>query len=125
MGVDIDDLRDRNRSIHSSWWSWRTTVELVRTLRIFDNQRLDMLSDGFGEFTEAEAKQLAQGLEREILPGLKQNQRVLLNGTVTESPDEGTFYREPNEQHENYSVQYEWLVKFVEFSKASGGLYVC
>lgn len=124
MGVSIDDLRDRNRSVRCNWWNWRPTVELIRSLRLFDDHRLDMLSDGFGELTEAEAKQLAEGLERHVLPGLRPGQRVLLNGIVTEMPDDGTFYRDIAEQHKNYSAHYEWLVKFTEFCKESGGLYV-
>ncbi len=125
MGVDIDDLRDRGRSIHANWWQWRPTVELIRSLGLFDGERLDHLSDGCGEFTEAEARELAAALERRVLPGLQPGERVLLDGAVTQEPDDGTFHRAPQEQHRNYSAGYDWLVRFVAFCKESGGLYVC
>lgn len=125
MGVDIDDLRNRSRSIHANWWQWRPTVELIRSLGLFDGQRLDHMSEGFGEFTEAEAQQIADALERRVLPELRPGERVVLGGAVTAEPDDGTFHRAPAEQHRNYSADYDWLVRFVTFCKDSGGLYVC
>jgi hypothetical protein len=32
MRVDIDDLRDRTRSLHANWWQRRATAELIRGL---------------------------------------------------------------------------------------------
>ncbi len=125
MGIDISDLRDRSRSIHANWWQWRPTVELIRSLGLFDGERLDHLSDGFGEFTEAEARQLAVVLEHQMLRGLQQGERVLLDGAVTAEPDDGAFHRGPEEQHRNYSADYDWLVRFVAFCRESAGLYVC
>ncbi len=99
-------------------------MELVRSLGLFDDQRLDQLSNGYGEFTESEARQIAAALEQKVLPGLQADQRVLLDGTVVAQPDDGTFYRAPDEQHWNYSADYDWLVRFVAFCKASSGLHV-
>jgi hypothetical protein len=124
VGVDISDLRDRSRSLHANWWQWRPTVELIRTLGLFDGERLDHLSNGLGEFTEAEARQLAVTLEQQLLPTLRPGQRVLLDRAVTDVPDDGTFHRAPEEQHRNYSADYDWLVRFVAFCKESGGVYM-
>ncbi len=124
MGVDVVDLHDRSRSIHASWWQWRPTAELIRSLGLFDGKRLDHLSDGFGEFTQDEAQQMADALERQVLPGLQPNQRILLDGTATAEPDDGTFYRVSEEQRRNYSADYDWLVRFVAFCKEAGGVYI-
>jgi hypothetical protein len=124
VGVDIDDLRDRSRSIHANWWQWRPTVELIRSFGLFDGERLDHLSNGFGEFTSSEAHRLAEAIEDRVLPELMTGQRVLLDGSVTEDPDNVTFHRPSEEQHRNYSADYDWLVRFVAFCKRSGGLYV-
>jgi hypothetical protein len=125
LGVDIGDLRDRSRTLHASWWQWRPAVVLIRSLGLFDGERLDNLTNGFGEFTSAEARQLASALEERVLPGLQPGERVLLDGTVTSEPDVGTFHRTTAEQHRNYSTDYDWLVAFIVFCKDSDGLYVC
>ena len=125
MGVDISDIRDRRHSVHANWWQWRPTVELIRLLGLFDGERLDHLSNGFGEFTESEAQQLAAALKRRVLSAMQPGERVSLGGAPTAEPDDGAFYRAPGEQHRNYSADYEWLARFASFCGESGGLYVC
>ncbi len=125
MDVDIDDRRDRSRSIHANWWQWRPTIELIRSLELFDKQRLDYLSDGFGEFTEVEAREMANALERLVLSELHTGERVRIDRTVTNEPGDGSFHHAPEEQHRNYSADYEWLIWFVAFCKQSGGIHVC
>lgn len=125
MGVDVHDLRDRTRFLHANWWQWRPTVELIRSLGLFDADRLDALSGGVGEFSRDEAHQIAELFDRTVLPRVGPGERVLLDGSVTSSSDDGTFYRDPDEQHRNYSVDGDWLLQFVEFSRGSAGLYIC
>lgn len=125
MGVDIHDSEDHRCTIHSNWWQWRSTVELIRSLDLLNGPRLDLLSDGMGELTEAEARQIASAFERQVLPGLHPDQRVLLDGAVTTEPDDGTFHRVPVEQHRNYSADRDWLIQFVAFCNECRGLYVC
>jgi hypothetical protein len=69
MGIDISDLRDRTRTLHANWWQWRPTVELIRSLGLFEEARLGHLSNGIGELTEAEAHELAAAFEKKLLPG--------------------------------------------------------
>jgi hypothetical protein len=125
VGVDISDLGDRSRAVHANWWQWRPTVELIGSLGLFDDERLDHLSDGFGEFTQSEARQLAAALKRQVLPALKPSEQILIDGAVTADADDGTFHRAPGEQHRNYSADHEWLVRFIAFCEESDGLYVC
>jgi hypothetical protein len=125
MGVEIKDLRDPNRSIHANWWQWRPTVELIRSVGLFDDERVGLLSDGFGEFTESETRQFVAALEQQRLPSIQSGQRFLLDRALTEKPEDGMFYRAPEEQHKNYSVDNSWLVQFIDFCTGSGGLYVC
>jgi hypothetical protein len=125
VGVDINDLADRRRSIHASAWQWRPTVEVIRSLGLFDSERLDRLSKGIGEFNGEETRQLAQKLENEVLAHLRPGQRILYSGKITDEPDGGTFYRRPEELESNYSVDQEWLARFVGFCKScQEGIYV-
>jgi len=125
VGVDIDDLRDRNRTIHANSWQWGSTVELIRSLGIFDGERLDHLSNGFGEFSAEEARRLGVALEQYLTPDLRSGERVHPDGTVTAEPDDYTFHRAPKEQFRDYFAHHDWLVAFIVFCKQSNGLYVC
>src|ERR1043166_1580442 len=102
MGVDVVDVQNGGRRIHASWWQWRPTAELIRRLELFDEMRLEQLCDGFGELSADEAHQLADGLECRFLSVMQSGQRILLDGTVDRDSDDGTFYREPEDQHRNY-----------------------
>jgi len=99
-------------------------VEILRRFRVFDDQRLDWLSDGYGEFSEQEARSIAATIERYVLPDLKHGDRVLLDGSRTNTPDDGTFYRMPDDWGLNYSADFDWLIRFCQFCKECGGLYV-
>ncbi len=123
MSVHVEDLRDRSRGEQFNWWTWRPIVELFGSLQI-DERRLENVSDGFGEFTAGEARQIAAGLEERVLQRLRPDERVRLDGTATSEPDDGTFHRTDATMHLNYSVHYEDLVRFVEFCKTADGLYV-
>ncbi len=125
MGVTIFHLHDREQVLFASWWQWRSTVELIRSLGLFDNDRLDVLSDGIGEFDASESTVIASHFEQHISPRIQPSQRFLLSGSITDELDDGTFYRNPEEQHKNYSVGRAWLIKFTEFCSSSSGLYIC
>lgn len=124
MSVHVEDLRDRSRGEQFNWWTWRPIVELIGTLGLFDKRRLEIASDGFGEFTADEARQIAAGLEERVLTRLHPDERVRLDGTATSEPDDGTFHRTDDTMHLNYSVHHEDLVRFIEFCKRADGLYV-
>src|SRR5262245_50186242 len=124
MGVHIHDLTDGNVFLRANWWRWRTTAELIRRLEYFSDDRFDLLSDGLGELTVDEARLAADHLKTHVLARLSQGERIRLDGVITDIPDDGTFYRKPEEQHLNYSVDREWLADFVEFCNHCHGFYV-
>src|SRR5690242_3019869 len=98
MGVVISYLHDREQVLFASWWQWRPTVELIRSLGLFDDDRLDLLSDGIGEFDATESVLIASHFAQHILPSIQTSQRFLLSGSITDDPDDGVFYRKPEEQ---------------------------
>lgn len=125
MGIHIDDLSNRDHSLRSNWWNWRATVEIIRSFNLFDDARLNDLSDGIGEFSPDETRTLIEYLDLYVTSQLALGARVLLDGTITEEPDDGTFYRSSSEQHLNYSADREWLTQFVAFCKKCEGIYIC
>jgi hypothetical protein len=76
------------------------------------------------EVTEEEARAVASFLEEKILPSIKPGERIMLDGTITNIPDGGIFYREPSEQFKNYSAREEWLRLFANFCQKCNGFKI-
>lgn len=122
--MHLIDEQNKERFLRKSWWQWRPIVEAIRSLQLLDDERLDYLSDGIGSLTERECLQIAEELKTKVLPKIREGERMMLNGAITDVPDDGTLFREPSEQEKNYSVSYESLSIFIDFCYASKGLYV-
>ena len=60
--------------------------------------------------------------ENKVLSQLKPGERVLYDFSITDKPDDGTFYRD--DQMLNYSATYEWLSEFTDFLKDCKGFTV-
>src|SRR5688572_10611040 len=88
-----------------NFWHWRAIVEAIRSLRVLPEARVDALHEQWvGELTEDEARSVAPAIRERLLPTLRDDERLLLDGRTTTEPDDGTFYRDPAEQHRNYST---------------------
>ncbi|WP_293914785.1 hypothetical protein [Deinococcus sp.] len=125
MGVLLTDLSNEEHSKTCNWWNWRPTLTLISTLKLLDAERLDLMGYNAGaEVSQAEAQAIASFLEARVLPLLSENQRVLLNGSRTTEPDDGTFYEEPSEMYKNYSTSLDWLSEFAQFCRECGGFSV-
>jgi hypothetical protein len=125
MGVILADSVLEERSEYCNWWNWRPTVELIRASGLLDNERLELMGYNAGaEVTEQEARAISKFLEDRVLSGLNSDERVLLDLAVTGEPDDGTFYRDPEEHHKNYGASREWLQKFAAFCKECHGFTV-
>jgi len=72
----------------------------------------------------AEAHLIGEKVRDEILPKVGPGKRMYADGTVTEEPDDGTFFKDDDEQWKNYSVDHEWLKDFSEFCLRSKGFQV-
>jgi hypothetical protein len=84
-----------------------------------------MESNGTGvTIEEQEAHLIGRKIYEEILPKLQPNKRIFANLTITDEPDDGTFYRDPENQWRNYSVTYQWLKDFADFCLQSKGFRI-
>jgi hypothetical protein len=108
-----------------NFWHWRAIVEAVRALRVLPEDRVDALHEQFfGELTEDEARAVAAAIRERLLPTLRDDERLLLEGRRTTEPDDGTFYRDPAEQHRNYSTNRQVLEAFARCCETCGGFRV-
>ena len=115
MGVTLFDHETDQIIFDVNFWHWRAIVEVVRRLEILPVSRVDGMHQPFvGELSESEARLVASAIRERVLPTLTDDERVLLDGSRTTTPDDGTLYREPAEQHRNYSTTRAVLELFAE-----------
>jgi hypothetical protein len=125
MGVTLFDQKTDAVGFDVNFWHWRAVVEAVRSLGVLPEARVDALHDPFvGELTEGEAQEVAAALRARLLPTLREDERLLLDGRRTTEPDDGTFYRAPAEQHKNYGTDRRVLEEFARCCEVCGGFRV-
>src|SRR6476646_4181355 len=85
-----------------NFWHWRAIVEAVRSLGVLPEDRVDALHEQFvGELTGEEAWAVAAAIRERLLPTLREDERLLLDGRRTTEPDDGVMHYEPSDQHKN------------------------
>ena len=123
MGFDLKDIGDEERIIFVNFWNWRPTVEVLSRAGLLDEKRLAELHEQCSptRVTKDEARAIAHYLREKVLPSLPQTGRILLDGSITTTPDDGTFYKSPEDSHKNYGAMHSWLEKFASFCETCDG----
>jgi hypothetical protein len=125
MGVTLFDQVSNEVVFDVNFWNWRAIVEAVRALDVLPEQTVEALHTPFASaLTEAEARLVAEAIRTRLLPTLADDERVLLDGKRTTEPDDGTFHRDPAEQHRNYSTNREVLAEFADCCATCAGFRV-
>jgi len=125
MGMTLFDQNTNRIVFDINFWHWRAIVEAVRSLEVLPEERVDALHDQFvGELTAGEARTVAAAVRARLLPSLRDDERLLLDGRRTTEPDDGTLYRDPAEQHKNYSTNRRMLEAFAECCETCSGFRV-
>jgi hypothetical protein len=103
-------------------WNWRPTLELLYRVRLLDDEAVERAAaqGAGGRVTAEQALRIAEFLDR-YLADLTPGQRVRTDGTVTSEPKTSRLDQEPREL---YAATYEWLARFRDFCRASGGFTV-
>jgi hypothetical protein len=125
VGVTLFDHETDAVVFDINFWHWRAIVEVVRGLAILPDERVEQMHEPFvGELTEVEARLVGAAIRERVLPTLTDEDRVLLDGSRTTTPDGGTFHREPAEQHRNYSTTRTVLEEFAEACASCHGFRI-
>lgn len=127
MGVSLFDRKTDEIVFDINFWHYRAIVEAVRSLGVLPDEQVDRLHESWqgNGLTTEEARLVAAAMRERLLPALTGDERLLLDGRRTEEPDDGTFYREPDEQHKNYSTNRDVLEEFVRCCETCNGFRVC
>jgi hypothetical protein len=121
----VDTANDEN-DFQINSWNWRTIVMLLEKHSAFDAEKLELMgtSCGYPTLSKEEADHLASVLRTKVFPGLADDDRLMIDGTITKTPDDGTFYRDPAEWHKNYSTTKAMMLRLREFCDNSSGFDV-
>ncbi len=110
-----------------NFWHYRAIVEAIRSLRVLPDEQVDRLHEPFtgSGLTKDECRIVAAELQARVVPILEQDDRLLLDGTVTKEPDDGVFHKTDAEWRKNYSTNKTVLAAFIDAIHKSNGFTVC
>jgi hypothetical protein len=119
--VSILLIAEDGRDLKMNAWNWGVLHHMVERAGLFADEVWEPIRHGGGELDAAGVAQLAEFLAHQLLPRLAPGQRMFFAGTVTDEPDDGTFYREESEMWRNYSLLHDVLVGAIEFLRSVPG----
>lgn len=126
MGFTIRDLNADGGAgeIDVNAWHWRPTLEIIETLGFADETRAILMhySGVTVEFSQDEARAIAQAIRARYLPRMGPDTRVAHDGSLTDEPDTVGFHRD--DLARNYSATRPWLQRFCEFCERCRGFAV-
>ena len=125
MGFSIEDLADEKNILFVNFWNWHPTVEIIRSLGIVDDDRLELMHMQCvgAQISEAEACEIGDRIQNDLLSEVPHNGRIKLDLTVTTEPDDGKMHY-GEDADENYSATREWLQRFAGFCLGCRGFKV-
>ena len=126
MGITLFDKSDSDLVWFVNFWNWRPIVEVVRRLGILPDAQINALHEQFtGQgLTQEEARNVAAAIRARVLPDLRAEERVLLDGLKTTEPDDSVFHHPGPDEHENYGATRKALEQFVEYCERCHGFEV-
>ena len=126
MSFTLIDQGSENFEFRSSVWSWKAALEIIKSFDVISERTLrDMAYNATGVSVSIEdAQVIGEKIREEVLPKIESGKRMFADLSVTETPDDGTIYRDDDDQWKNYSVDREWLVEFSDFCLKCKGFQI-
>ena len=119
------DLANEDHDCQINGWSWRPTIELIRSAGLLGDEQLNRMSASAcgGRVSADEAAAIARFLEENPLPRLNCDERIHADGTVSKIPSAPRLISQ-TDSRELYAARKDCLEKLVAFRKACGGIKV-
>lgn len=126
MSFTLLDLGAENFEFSANVWNWRTTLEIIKSFDVLSDGKLRQMEyNATGvKIEKEEAHTIGEKIQSEILPKLAPDKRIFSDLTVTDEPDDGTLYKDEDDQWKNYSANHDWLKDFSDFCLKSKGFQV-
>lgn len=126
MSFTLMDLSSENFEFRSNVWNWKAVLEIIKSLDIVSEGKVRQMSNNATGVAVSgdEAHMIGEKIRKEFLPKLEPNKRIFADLSITDKPDDGTIYKDHDEQWKNYSANYNYLDEFSEFCLKSKGFQV-
>lgn len=126
MSFKLIDIGSDQNEFDVNIWKWKAALELIKRLDIIGDAKVRQMSQNATglKIEIEEAHLIGHTIAETVIPELGPGRRIFADGTVTDQPDDGTFYRDTAEQWKNYSVSTEWLRDFADFCLSSKGFRI-
>lgn len=126
MSFTLIDNGTENYEFSANVWNWRTVLEIIKNFDILSDGKIRQMEyNATGvKLDKEEAHLIGEKIKAEILPKLAPNKRIFFDMSITDAPDDGTLYRDEDEQWKNYSASHDWLKDFSDFCLKSKGFQV-
>ena len=126
MSFTLHDMGSENFEFSANVWNWKAVLEVIKDLDVFSEGKVRQMGyNAMGVKVDMEdAHLIGAKLRDQILPKLAPDKRMFADGTVTDEPDDGTIYKDEDEQWKNYSVSHDWVKDFSDFCLRSKGFQI-
>ena len=126
MSFTLHDVGSENFEFNANVWNWKAILEVIKGMDVLSEGKVRQMGyNAMGVKIDIDdAHLIGSKLRDNVLPKLEPNKRMFADGTVTDSPDDGTIYKDEDEQWKNYSVSHDWVKDFSEFCLRSKGFQI-
>lgn len=126
MSFTLIDMGSENFEFSANVWHWKAALEVIKSFDVLGEGAIrQMTYNATGvKISLDEAHEIGSRIRDEILPKVTEGKRMFADLSVTEAPDDGTLFRDADEEWKNYSVTHDWLKEFSEFCLRSKGFQV-
>lgn len=126
MSFTLHDMSSENHEFTVSVWKWKAALEVIKGLDVISEGKVRQMGyNAMGiKIDREEAHLIGEEIRMKVLPRLAPSKRIFADGSITDEPDDGTIYRDDDEQWKNYSVSHDWLRDFADFCTRSKGFQI-
>ena len=126
MSFTLHDMSSEGFEFNANVWNWKAILDVIKEMDIFSEAKVRQMGyNAMGVKIDMEdAHVIGAKLRDDVLPKLAPNKRMFADGSVTDEPDDGTIYKDEDEQWKNYSVSHDWVKDFSEFCLRSKGFQI-
>ena len=126
MSFTLHDMSSENFEFNANVWNWKAILEVIKEMDVLSEGKVRQMGyNAMGVKVDVEdAHLIGSKLRDTVLPKLAPNKRMFADGSVTDDPDDGTIYRDEDEQWKNYSVSHDWVKDFSDFCLRSKGFQI-
>ena len=126
MSFTLQDMSSENFEFNANVWNWKAILEVIKDMDVLSEGKVRQMGyNAMGVKIDIEdAHLIGSKLRDDVLPKLAPNKRMFADGTITDDPDDGTIYKDEDEQWRNYSVSHDWVKDFSEFCLRSKGFQI-